>query len=158
MSYACAEGMHVKAFFEDTDSSAPGNCYEGLSGLLGYIKAKEPDWDYVIVYDRFSVPQDVIRYTQLIEFLESYGIILLSVKDGLGRDPDEWIDISEEYASQEGSIRKRGWERMKKTIKITRKALLSKDHKQTTVKKEGKEPERIDKETLLALIRAMKQQ
>ena len=47
---------------------------------------------------------------------------------------------------------------MKKTIKITRKALLSKDHKQTTVKKEGKEPERIDKETLIALIKAMKQQ
>jgi hypothetical protein len=47
---------------------------------------------------------------------------------------------------------------MTKTFKTTREALLSKDHKQTTVKKEGKEPERIDKETLLALIRAMKQQ
>ena len=47
---------------------------------------------------------------------------------------------------------------MTKTFKTTREALLSKDHKQTTVKKEGKELERIDKETLLALIRAMKQQ
>ena len=106
MNYACAEGMHVKAFFEDTDSVTLGNCYEGLSGLLGYIKAKEPDWDYVIVYDRFSVPQDVIRYTQLIEFLESYGIILISVKDGLGRDPDEWVDMFEKYANQEGLITK----------------------------------------------------
>lgn len=106
MSYACAEGMHVKAFFEDTDSSAPGNYYEGLSGLLGYVQAKEPAWDCVMVYDRFSIPQDVIRYTQLVEFLESYGIILISVKDGLGRDPDKWIDISEKYASQEGSTRK----------------------------------------------------
>jgi hypothetical protein len=47
---------------------------------------------------------------------------------------------------------------MTKTFKTTREALLSKDHKQTTVKKKGKEPEHIDKETLLALIRAMKQQ
>ena len=47
---------------------------------------------------------------------------------------------------------------MTKTFKTTREALLSKDHKQTTVKKEGKEPERIDKETLIALIKAMKQQ
>jgi hypothetical protein len=46
---------------------------------------------------------------------------------------------------------------MTKTFKTTREALLSKDHKQTTVKKEGKEPERIDKETLIALIKAMKQ-
>jgi hypothetical protein len=49
-------------------------------------------------------------------------------------------------------------ENKKKTIKISRQALLAKEYKQTTVKKEGKEPERIDKETLLALIRAMKQQ
>ena len=47
---------------------------------------------------------------------------------------------------------------MKKTIKINREALLSKDHKQTTIKKEGKKPECIDKETLIALIKAMKQQ
>ena len=47
---------------------------------------------------------------------------------------------------------------MAKIIETSRKALLSKEHKQTTIKKEGKEPERIDKETLLALIRAMKQQ
>lgn len=47
---------------------------------------------------------------------------------------------------------------MTKTFKTTREALLSKDHKQTTVKKEGKESERIDKETLIALIKAMKQQ
>lgn len=49
-------------------------------------------------------------------------------------------------------------EHMKKTIKISRQALLAKEYKQTTVKKKGKEPERIDKETLIALIKAMKQQ
>jgi hypothetical protein len=43
-------------------------------------------------------------------------------------------------------------------VKIERQALLAKEYKQNTFKKEGKEPERIDKETLLALIRAMKQQ
>ena len=47
---------------------------------------------------------------------------------------------------------------MTKTFKTTREARLSKDHKQTTVKKKGKEPEHIDKETLIALIKAMKQQ
>ena len=44
-----------------------------------------------------------------------------------------------------------------KTVKIERQALLAKEYKQTTIKKEGKEPERIDKETLIALIKAMKQ-
>lgn len=106
MNYAYAVGMHVKAFFEDAKSTVPCNHYEGLNGLLQYIITYEPDWDYVIVYDRFSVPQDDIRSTQLTEFLESYGIILLSVKDGLGRDPDEWVDMSEKYASQEGLITK----------------------------------------------------
>ena len=45
-----------------------------------------------------------------------------------------------------------------KTVKIERQALLAKEYKQTTVKKKGKEPKHIDKETLIALIKAMKQQ
>ena len=102
MSYAQAEGFRIEAFFEDTESSAPRKISQGLENLIAYIQAQAPDWDYVIVYDRFSVPQDPDTYTGVVEFFESHGMMLISVKDGLGQDPDQWVDVSDMYVDQEG--------------------------------------------------------
>ena len=46
---------------------------------------------------------------------------------------------------------------MAKTIKITRKELYSKGRQKARITKSGKQPEALDKETLINLIKAMKQ-
>ena len=82
-----AQGYDLAALFEDNISDAESDDLESLCRMLDYIAENRPNWQYLVIYDASRISSDFELFTQFVDVLQEYGIIVVTLD---GRVERQW--------------------------------------------------------------------
>lgn len=84
-SFLHTHGYELAALFEDGMNGTANSQIGSLCNMLDYIEEKRPDWQYLVIYDASRITSDFELFTQVVDALQEYGIVVVTLDSRIER-------------------------------------------------------------------------